>query len=298
MAYIPQNKYQIKYTNGNEYRLVNESIPYVGNYIELSNGKIFAGDNIQNLRGALILINNNTQNSNVLLNDINNKIYSILKPDYFNKQKRYISIPASSPFPNIVQYNQGSFKRYLAVRLNTREYKEISKDVFDNFTSRNYDKDLHKVFSINWSLLENNEEINNQTLLQYESQLPGIFEFFPDKSQYGLVKGVIKIRNNSFSRLYPDGVIIPKLLPLLYQLGNTKVNSITNEKVPNLNNCKTCFFFQKEFCSKWKAEVRNQYWCPAYKPKDVVKQPIIDKTPNIQSSLNPSKDKSSIGYSK
>lgn len=298
MAYIPQNKYQIKYTNGNEYRLVNESIPYVGNYIELSNGKIFAGDNIQNLRGALILINNNTQNSNVLLNDINNKIYSILKPDYFNKQKRYISIPASSPFPNIVQYNQGSFKRYLAVRLNTREYKEISKDVFDNFTSRNYDKDLHKVFSINWSLLENNEEINNQTLLQYESQLPGIFEFFPDKSQYGLVKGVIKIRNNSFSRLYPDGVIIPKLLPLSYQLGNTKVNSITNEKVPNLNNCKTCFFFQKEFCSKWKAEVRNQYWCPAYKPKDVVKQPIIDKTPNIQSSLNPPKDKSPIGYSK
>ena len=69
MAYIPQNKYQIKYTNGNEYRLVNESIPYVGNYIELSNGKIFAGDNIQNLRGALTLINNNTQNSNVLLDN-------------------------------------------------------------------------------------------------------------------------------------------------------------------------------------------------------------------------------------
>ena len=298
MAYIPQNKYQIKYTNGNEYRLVNESIPYVGNYIELSNGKIFAGDNIQNLRGALILINNNTQNSNVLLNDINNKIYSILKPDYFNKQKLYISIPASSPFPNIVQYNQGSFKRYLAVRLNTREYKEISKDVFDNFTSQNYDRDLYKVFSINWSLLENNEEVNNQTLLQYESQLPGIFGFFPDKSQYGLVKGVIKIRNNNFSRLYPDGIIIPKLLPLSYQLGNIKANSITNEKVPSFNNCKTCFFSQKGFCSKWKAEIRNQYWCPSYTSKDVVKQPVVDETPNIQSSLTPPKDKPLIGYPK
>ena len=262
MAYIPKNKYQIKYTNGNEYRLINESIPYVGNYIELTNGKIFAGDNIQNLKGTLVLINNNVQNSNVLLDNVNNKVYSILNSTYFNKQKKYITIPASSPFPNIIQYNQGSFKRYLAAKLNTKEYKEISQDVFTNFTSRNYDKDLYKVFFINWSLLENNEEVNTKTLLEYESRLPGIYDFFPDKGQYGLVKGIIKLKSNTFSRLYPDGVLVPSTLPISYQIG-----VISNNTQKTLQNCKMCSFQKNGLCSKWNSGVRDQYVCAAYVSK-------------------------------
>ena len=49
MAYIPKNRYKIRYTNGNQYRLANSTKEYVGSYIKLSDGKVFAGNDINNI---------------------------------------------------------------------------------------------------------------------------------------------------------------------------------------------------------------------------------------------------------
>ena len=44
MAYIPKSQLNIKTTNGKEFQLKDTKTPYVGKYMQLSNGKFFAGN--------------------------------------------------------------------------------------------------------------------------------------------------------------------------------------------------------------------------------------------------------------
>ena len=55
MAYIPKNQYQNLYTNGNEYKLLNAASPqsYIGPYLKLTNGKLYAGDTPNTIIGEL-----------------------------------------------------------------------------------------------------------------------------------------------------------------------------------------------------------------------------------------------------
>tara|TARA_Y100001963_G_C6517170_1_gene324905 strand:- start:291 stop:425 length:135 start_codon:yes stop_codon:yes gene_type:complete len=43
MSYTPKSKLNIKQTNGKDFQRADNKKPYVGKYIELSNGKMFAG---------------------------------------------------------------------------------------------------------------------------------------------------------------------------------------------------------------------------------------------------------------
>lgn len=51
MTYIPKNKYKVLYTNGGTYKLSTTNKPYIGKYIKLTNGKIFAGKTLVILLG-------------------------------------------------------------------------------------------------------------------------------------------------------------------------------------------------------------------------------------------------------
>ena len=119
MAYLPKNKYKIKYTNGGEFRLAKSSKEYIGNYIELLDGRIFAGDSISKPKGKLIPINSNI-GRNVQMNSKNNRIYSVLQPTLTNKQDTYIPILSSSPYPTEANYQKGFFLRYFYARVNTK----------------------------------------------------------------------------------------------------------------------------------------------------------------------------------
>ena len=265
MAYIPKNKYQVLYTKGNEFRLaadrgrVGASLPYTGKYIKLDNGKLFAGDNPNNIIGSLVEIKKSYSN---IKSGNNNSTYSILKPRIAEEQNKNIPIPSSTPPPTALDYSRGYFYRYLSVRLNTKQYQEISLDVFENFNNRNYNRKLNKVFRIEWSLSENNEVINTKTLTRLQYQLPGIFKFFPNKGQYGLLNGVIFLTPTS--RIYPSGELIPKILPAAYQIGNEQINSVSNPNVPNNHHCGNCGLNNKGHCNRWKANIKNNYWCRAY----------------------------------
>ena len=261
MAYIPKNKYEVLYTNGGVYKLSTTNKPYIGKYIKLTNGKIFAGEDPSNIIGALkplkIQYNRNIKPGK------NNDTYSTLKPNLASKQDNYIPIPSTKPIPNALDYSKGYFNRYLSVRLNTKQYQEISQITFNNFIKNNYNKSLNKAFQIEWSLNEDNEDHNTKTLRRLEYQLPGIFNFFPNKNQFGLKYGVVKI--GEISRVYPTGEIIPKVLPAAYQTGNKQINTIDNPNVPNYEYCGNCIFNQKGNCNKWQANIKEQYWCRAYK---------------------------------
>lgn len=274
MAYIPKNKYTVLDTRGGQFRLVNTPTPYIGKYIQLTNGSIFAGEDPSNIIGALIPLQSIIQRNNIQ-SGINNNIYQILKPKLSDKQNNYIPIPQSSVPPNALDYSKGYYNRSLSVRLNTKKYQEISQITFNNYPQGNYNKSLNKVFQIEWSLNENNEDHNTKTLKELEYNLPGIFDFFPNKKQFGLRYGVVKIGETT--RVYPTGELISNLLPMAYQTGNKQINTIDNPNVPSNQYCGNCIFNKKGHCHKWKASIKEQYWCRAYKVKVNSKPSEISK---------------------
>jgi len=262
MAYLPKNKYKVLYTNGNEYRSLKTGKPYTGEYIKLNDGRLFAGNHPSDLKGPLELIPK-LKNKNVLTNEVNNRVYQILNKERTKKQDSYIKIQSSKPLPTAEDYNNSFFIRYFSVRINTKEYQEISKDVYENFNDRKYNRTLNRVFFIKWSLTENSEEENSIMLENIKSALPGFNDIFPDKGEYGIKNGVVRI--NPITRTYIDGEIIDKNLPAVYQLGNKNPNSIENLNVPKNQYCGNCIFNEKGNCTKWEAMIKKEFWCKAHK---------------------------------
>jgi hypothetical protein len=263
MAYLPKNKYKKLYTKGDEYRIMTTGEPYVGEYLKLNDGRLFAGSDPSNIKGKLAPLAP-TRNRNVQNNTRNNKVYSILQEKLSQEQDTYIPILSSKPPPTALDYSNGYCNRYISVRLNTGEYQEISKDVHKNFNKRKYNKVLNKVFFIKWDLGENSELINSKRLRQLEYDLPGIFNFFPDKGEYGIKNGVVYIGK---AKIYPNGESISPNLPQSYQLGNPEANEIKNPNVPANENCVKCKFFNNGNCNKWGEKVRKEFYCRAFEKK-------------------------------
>jgi hypothetical protein len=257
MAYIPENKYQVLYTGGREYKFKLTNRSYIGKYLKLSNGKVFAGDHPSRIIGPLVPIRK--RRSFNIRPGVNNDTYSILQPQIAEEQGNHIIIPSYTHLPSALDYSRGYFTRYLSVRLNTKQYQEISRDTFENFNIKNYDKANNRVFSIEWSLNENNEPLNTKTLTKLNYQLPGIFNFFPDKSQFGLKRGIVNLSQTA--RIYPTGEAVPKPLPAAYQIGNVQVNTTNNPEVPEFQHCGNCIFNVDGFCKKWQANIKSDYWC-------------------------------------
>jgi len=264
MAYLPKSKYQILYTNGGEFLLSSTQQEYIGHYLKLDNGRNIAGDDINNTKGELIPLNRIPKNSNFNERPLNNRIYFNLNENLVARQSNYLPILSYTPIPTPLDYNQGKFQRYLVLKVNTKEFTEISKTTYDNFNKGKYNNVTYNRFSIEWSLKENNIEINDQLLRFYEPQLPGIYNFFPDKGQFGFVRGVINLKNETGTRLYPDGDYIDNNLPRVYQIGNDKINTSLNSKVPPNQHCGSCAFYKKGLCNQWDANVRKNYWCSSY----------------------------------
>lgn len=264
MAFIPESNYQVKYTKGKEFVFKVDRSPYVGNYLKINNGKYFAGDNPETIGKELIYVKVKNR-GNINTNPLNNKIYLSTKPDFFEKRNDRLPIESHTPLPSALDYKTGNFRRYLVIETNSRRYIEIAPKVYKNFTTKKYDVAKYKKFSILWSLKPDNEVTNSNMLLFYESKLPGIFDFFPDKGQFGYRNGVVNLKNETGTRIYPNGEFIDQKLPRAYQLGNPQVNTKNNNSVPSYQSCTNCKFRNENMCSKWgKAEIRSNYWCAAW----------------------------------
>ena len=115
MAYIPKNKYKVLYTDGTEFKLLSDGTPYTGNYLKLNDGRVFAGDSPQDLKGKLAPLRI-IRNKNVIDSYANNRVYSALQRQLSKEQDEYISIPSSYPIPTLLDYGNGYFKRYRFTR--------------------------------------------------------------------------------------------------------------------------------------------------------------------------------------
>ena len=281
MAYLPKNQYKVLYTNGTKYRLEATGEPYTGEYIKTTEGRLFAGKNPSDIKGRLVPIIKELKSFNILTNHPNNILYQLLDEERATIQDSYIPIPSSKPLPLVEDYNNGFFNRYISVRLNTQKYIEISKDVYTNFNERPYNKSLNKVFFVKWYLTNDSETQNINYLNSLEENLPGIFNFFPNKKEYEARNGIISLTPST--RGYINGDIVDKNLPAAYQLGNKNPNTIENENVPKNQYCGNCKFHQKGNCSRWEAKVKHEFWCKAYKAKlyDSFNNEVTEEIPLI-----------------
>ena len=141
MTYIPKSKLNIKETNGQEFQLISNKKAYVGRYMQLSNGKIFAGSDPLNPGGELEPINvpiNNLGYSR----DV--RIYKALKPEISSYVGKIKDIPFSKNTPTEDNYSNGYFTRYFVKKINQNNfYKEISKEVYNSLKKKKSEYDIN-----------------------------------------------------------------------------------------------------------------------------------------------------------
>ena len=76
--------------------------------------------------------------------------------------------------------------------------------------------------------------------------------------QYALnVKGLKEQDGNMY---YPDEEPVDKNLPESYSLGNTL-------DAPN-QICHNCKHYADDYCIKWDAEIRDEYWCRSWQKEE------------------------------
>ena len=178
----------------------------------------------------------------------------MLRPGFHKYLNNTIEIPASKTFPTEEDYNKGYFLRYFVKKVNeNNKYYEINVKTYDDITIRKnhskYDHIFYEVGSILWALDENVIESNLNALNKKSTLFPYIKSIFPilnefEKKEDFYIEG----------RTYINGDPIPVTLPKAYSLA----------KSPNQQKCQSCYLYKEGHCHKWKAAVKNNYWCRSW----------------------------------
>ncbi len=203
MPYIPQNQYDIKFTNGGELYNPSTGNLYTGYYIQYRN-KYFAGNTPTNLKTKLRKIETPLDNK---IYNTTTFLYNQLNKKFYQKTKnRKIPYP-SKPLPTEKDYNKGIFTRYFCQRANNKLYIiELDKEVYNGLLSGTYNKVLYIPGKISWSL--QNPQVNNDKVLKLEKKYPQLRLFFNNPGEF------IKTNENLTAKLnelfYPDGTPYPE----------------------------------------------------------------------------------------
>jgi len=179
MAYLPKSKINIKEaTPSNEFVTISFNKPYVGPYIETSDGKYFIGTNFTNKGEELIILQSTTPNFG---DGKDFKSYNELKKDPYNFLVKTKPIPPSKNIPTEKDHERGYYNRYFSSRVNQQfGYQEISLKTYKSINSQSskYDHYLHDVGVIKWALSGNVYQINQKNLITLERTFPFISSLF------------------------------------------------------------------------------------------------------------------------
>tara|TARA_Y100001972_G_C7662809_1_gene334565 strand:+ start:3676 stop:4602 length:927 start_codon:yes stop_codon:yes gene_type:complete len=196
MTYIPKSKLNIKETNGQEFQLISNKKAYVGKYMQLSNGKIFAGSDPLNPGGEL-------ESINVVFNNLGYsrdvRIYKALKPEMSLYVGKIKDIPFSKNTPTEDNYSDGYFIRYFVKKTNQNNfYKEVSKEVYNSLKKKKseYDINLYTPGQIKWALRGNVRNINRSLLSKSEKRFPNLSILYPQLDEFSRA-GIV---NNQFAK--------------------------------------------------------------------------------------------------
>ena len=200
MPYLPKSKVNIKEASSGEFVYRKGKKPFKGKYLELSNGKYYAGTNVINLGDELVKAKEDPSN-NRIGNSFDSQKYSLLK----KKKKKFLQntkrVPINKPTPTEEDYDRGYYTRFFAKRINQSEsYIEINSDTFQKLQEKtDYDHHLYVVGSITWALKNGTRKVNNNNLRILERTFPYISDFFPILNEFEIIDGPL---NTTGGELY------------------------------------------------------------------------------------------------
>lgn len=205
MPYLPKSKVNIKEASSGEFVYRKGKKPFQGKYLELSNGKYYAGTNVINLGDELVKAKEEPSN-NRMGNSFDSQKYSLLK----KKKKKFLQntkrVPINKSIPTQEDYNRGYYTRFFAKRINQLEgYIEISSDTFKKLQEKtDYDYHLYIVGTITWVLKNGTRKTNNNNLRILERTFPYISKLFPILNEFEVIDGPLNTTGGEL--YYENGV--------------------------------------------------------------------------------------------
>ena len=182
MTYLPKSKISILEAtggeSGDEFITKNSNKPYVGPYIETSDGKYFAGNSTIN-RGEEIYKSEIIALNFGKGNDFNT--YQKIKIPPYKRLSKTKPIPSSKTKPTEKDYIKNYVTRYFVSRVNQQfGYKEISSKTYKSINKKEgkYDHILYNTGLINWAIKGNVYQSNSLQLQKLERTFPNISHLF------------------------------------------------------------------------------------------------------------------------
>ena len=191
-----------------------------------------------------------------------NFIYDDLKQDYAKNMREPV------PYKHTLtdkEKEKGEYSRYFVNTEHTNEVIEIDKQQYKYYKKKStpYHTPV-KFVELKLKLSTSAIHYNYLKIQAAREEIKDIHKFvLPTeymKWPY-IPKGIL--RDDLRKRIYPEGDKVPENLPAAYQLGNYPDDQ-ENPAVPPQQKCTSCVFFEDGWCSKFKAEVKANYWCAKY----------------------------------
>jgi hypothetical protein len=177
--------------------------------------------------------------------------FKLTRREYVNHTSPQVFFPE----PDEEDYERGQIQRYFVQKLNDEKMiYEISEEQYKAVNKTNKEgvnNYLYRRFAIQWMLTGTDAiKINEDNIKISDTLYPGIASYLINTEQF--VRG----GKDPEPKYDYDGDIINVKLPESYG------------QPPNLEAaCMNCKFRHKNFCSKWQAVIKRQYWCQSWNPK-------------------------------
>ena len=126
--YQPKSKYNIKEAAPGEFVVKSSRAPYFGFYIEVSEGRFFAGNDPKRLLNEIVrpvaVSNNFGKNKDIFK-------YNVLNSQTYGKLKKIKDIIPFKNTPTESDYKKGNYIRFFLKKVNERfSYIEVSPSIF------------------------------------------------------------------------------------------------------------------------------------------------------------------------
>lgn len=202
MTYYPKSQISTpRYTNGEEYQLVQTLEPYTGFYYITSKNEIYTGKNPndgKNLRLSPITLDPEAIDGDTPIDKINilnipYENYPDVKESVKFYQPKQQSVSRFYPKPILTQPTQqdrnlGIFSRYFCKKNNENIYIEINKEQFTNLTNKesNIAWDLYTPKQVLWQIKGDqtqtyNANKTNVSLIEQRDKWYGFTQYFRDR---------------------------------------------------------------------------------------------------------------------
>lgn len=218
MAYIPKSK-KITGRSVGEYIYKSNNQKYYGPYIETSEGKKYAGNNTNNLGPEIIFdtslydeLYSSLKETNIktFSHQPKTKSYNNKNPKTYRGIRNTYSLASNKTYPTMRDYNNGTFVRFFAKRINGNSIIEIDSTAYNSLLSKDgiYDHNLYEVGVITWHLKGKNvHKLNALEIKKVSINFPYISYLFPILDEYAQIDPVVQenLYTNGGELYYSDG---------------------------------------------------------------------------------------------